>query len=70
MNKNVSDNGASGSCTIDYLDQLKKSKGANRDTDGLGAMAAGPFVIGSVDAINGDDGKEVPEFAATRHELT
>jgi hypothetical protein len=53
----------------EYFDALEKSKGANRDTDGLGTMAVGPFLIGCVDAINGEDGKEVPEFAATRHEL-
>ena len=53
----------------EYFDALEKSKGANRDADGLGTMAVGPFLIGGVDAVNGEDGKEVPEFAATRHEL-
>jgi hypothetical protein len=53
----------------DYLDRLEKSAGSNRDTDGLGTMAAGPFVVGSVEVINGEDGKEAPEFVATRHEL-
>jgi hypothetical protein len=52
-----------------YLDRLEKSAGSSRDTDGLGTMAAGPFVVGSVEAINGEDGKEAPEFVATRHEL-
>jgi hypothetical protein len=53
----------------DYLDRLEKSAGSNRDTGGLGTMAAGPFVVGSVEAINGEDGNEAPEFVATRHEL-
>lgn len=52
-----------------YLDALSKSQGSNRNTEGLGAMVAGPFVIGSVDAINGRGGEEVPEFVATRREL-
>jgi hypothetical protein len=68
MNKTVNENQA-GNSTTDYVDRLRKSVGGNRDTDGLGTMAAGPFVIGSVDAINGEDGKEVPELMATRHEL-
>lgn len=58
-----------GSTTRDYVDQLQESVGTNRDTEGLGAMAVGPFIIGSVDAINGESGKEVPEFVSTRHEL-
>ena len=53
----------------DYLDRLEVSVGANRDTEGLGTMAVGPFIMGSVDAINGEGGREVPEFVATRHEL-
>jgi hypothetical protein len=53
----------------DYLDRLEVSVGANRDTEGLGTMAMGPFIVGSVDAINGEGGREVPEFVATRHEL-
>jgi hypothetical protein len=54
----------------DYLGALDKSKGSNRDTEGLGAMAiaGGGLIIGSVDAINGKDGEEV-EFPVTRHEL-
>ncbi len=54
----------------DYLGALERSKGSNRDTEGLGAMAiaGGALIIGSVDAINGQDGKEV-EFPVTRHEL-
>ena len=54
----------------DYLDALSKSQGSNRDTEGLGAMAVagGGLIIGSVDAINGQDGEEV-EFPVTRHEL-
>jgi len=69
MDKTESNNGAQVSTGTEYLDALEKSKGANRDTDGLGTLAVGPFLIGGVDAINGEDGKEVPEFAATRHEL-
>jgi hypothetical protein len=53
----------------DYLDLLRGSVGTNRDTEGLGTIALGPSVIGRVDAINGEDGKEVPEFVATKHEL-
>ena len=54
----------------DYLGALDRSKGSNRDTEGLGAMAiaGGGLIIGSVDAINGKDGEEV-EFPVTRHEL-
>lgn len=52
-----------------YLDALDKSKGSNRDTEGLGVMTDGRFMIGSVDEINGTRGEEVPEFVATRHEL-
>lgn len=54
----------------DYLDGLDRSKGSNRDTEGLGAMAiaGGGLIIGSLDAINGKDGEEV-EFPITRHEL-
>jgi len=52
-----------------YLDALDKSKGSNRDTEGLGVMTDGRFMIGSVDAINGRGGQEMPEFVATRHEL-
>jgi hypothetical protein len=59
----------SASTATDYIDRLHKSVGANRDTEGLGTMPAGPFIVGSVDAINGEDGKEVPEFVGTRHEL-
>jgi hypothetical protein len=53
----------------DYLDRLQKSKGTNRDADGLGTMVVGPFLVGGVDAINGEGGKEVPDFVATKHEL-
>lgn len=54
----------------DYLDTLNKSQGSNRDTEGLGAMAiaGGGLIIGSVDAINGQDGTEV-QFPVTTHEL-
>ena len=69
MDKTEGNNGARSSAGTDYLDALRKSKGANRDTDGLGTMAVGPFLIGGVDGINGEDGKEVQEFVATRHEL-
>lgn len=57
------------STATDYIDRLEKSVGSNRDTEGLGTVAVGPFIVGSVDAVNGEDGKEVPEFVATRHEL-
>jgi hypothetical protein len=69
MESNVSKNEMPSNNLSDYLDRLEKSAGSNRDTDGLGTMAAGPFVVGSVEAINGEDGKEAPEFVATRHEL-
>jgi hypothetical protein len=69
MNEKLSENRAPASNVSDYLDRLQKSKGANRDTDGLGTMAAGPSVIGSVVAINGEGGEELPQFVATRHEL-
>jgi hypothetical protein len=69
MDNNVSENEMPAKNVSDYLDRLEKSVGSNRDTDGLGTMAAGPFVIGSVEAINGEEGKELPEFVATKHEL-
>jgi hypothetical protein len=69
MESNVSENEMPANNVSDYLNRLQKSMGTNRDTDGLGVVANGPFVIGSVDAINGEDGREVPEFLATRHEL-
>ena len=58
------------SVTEDYLGALDRSKGSNRDTEGLGAMAiaGGGLIIGSVDAINGQDGEEL-KFPVTRHEL-
>ena len=57
------------STTEAYLDALSRSQGSNRDTEGLGVMTDGRFMIGSVDEINGGGGQEVPEFVATRHEL-
>lgn len=69
MNKNVSETQAQDSTSTDYLDRLQDSKGSNRDTDGLGSMTIGPFRVGSVDFINGEGGKEVPEFVPTRQEL-
>ncbi len=54
---------------IDYIDKIEASVGTNRDTKGLGTMNAGPCILGSVGAINGLDGKEVPDFVPTRHEL-
>jgi hypothetical protein len=65
----VSENEMPSNNLSDYLDRLEKSAGSNRDTDGLGTMAAGPLVVGRVEAINGEDGKEAPEFVATRQEL-
>lgn len=58
-----------GSNPRDYLDQLQNSVGANRDTEGLGTMVVGGGIIGRIDEINGEDGKEMPEFVATTHEL-
>jgi hypothetical protein len=58
MESNVSENEMPSNNLSDYLDRLDKSAGSNRDTDGLGTMAAGPFVVGSVEAINGDDAEE------------
>jgi hypothetical protein len=54
---------------IDYFDGLEASVGTNCDTQGLGTMKAGPCILGSVGAINGEDGMEVPDFVPTRHEL-
>jgi hypothetical protein len=54
---------------IDYNDAIEASVGTNRDTKGLGKMKVGPFTIGSVGPINGEDGKEVPDFVPTLHEL-
>lgn len=54
---------------LEYFEALQKSVGSNRDTEGLGAMQMGPLIIGSVDAINGENGAEVPAFVITRHEL-
>ncbi len=54
---------------IDYFDAIEASVGTNRDTKGLGTMKVGPCVIGSVGPINGEDGKEVPDFVPTLHEL-
>jgi hypothetical protein len=69
MDKTETNNGARSSIGTDYLDALSKSQGSNRDTEGLGVMTNGRFMIGSVDEINGQGGEEVPGFAATRHEL-
>jgi hypothetical protein len=32
-------------------------------------MRIGPCIVGSVNAINGEDGKKLPEFVVTRQEL-
>lgn len=69
MESNVNEDEMPSNNLSNYLDRLEKSAGSNRDTDGLGTMAAGPFVVGTVEAINGENGKEAPEFVATRHEL-
>ncbi|HWY55862.1 MAG TPA: hypothetical protein VNZ03_15450 [Terriglobales bacterium] len=69
MNKKLSETQAQNSTSTDNLDRLQNSKGSNRDTDGLGTMPSDPFIVGSVEAINGEDGKEVPQFVPTRHEL-
>jgi len=70
MDKTETNNGARSSIGTDYFDALSKSQGSNRDTEGLGAMAiaGGDLIIGSVDAINDQDGEEM-EFPVTRHEL-
>ncbi len=53
-----------------YVDQLRKSVGTNRDSNGLGKInVGGPFIVGAVDAINGADGQEVPGYIPTVHEL-
>lgn len=54
MESNVSGNEMPSNNLSDYLDRLEKSEGSNRDADGLGTTAAGPFVIGSVDAVKFD----------------
>jgi len=69
MDSNVNKNEMPANSVSDYLDLLRESMGSNRDSKGLGAMSVGPFVIGNVDTICGEEGEEVPEFAATRHEL-
>jgi hypothetical protein len=55
--------------TIDYIGRLQASLGSNRDTQGLGTMEVGCCTVGSVGPINGEDGKEVPDFVLTLHEL-
>jgi hypothetical protein len=67
MNNN--ENPQPGNTSTDYMDRLRQSVGSNRDTEGLGTMSLGSFSVGTVDAINGEDGKEVPEFVVTTHEL-
>ncbi len=70
MDRTEGNNGVQVRTGTEYLDALSKSLGSNRDTEGLGAMAiaGGGLIIGSVDAINGQDGEEV-EFPVTKHEL-
>jgi hypothetical protein len=70
MDRTEGNNGAQVRTGTEYLDALSKSLGSNRDTEGLGAMAiaGGGLIIGSVDAINGQDGEEM-EFPVTKHEL-
>jgi hypothetical protein len=52
------------------MNQLFESNGSNRDTERLGINVLGGGIrIGYVSEINGDEGKEVPEFVATVHEL-
>jgi hypothetical protein len=53
----------------DYLDRLEESVGTNRDSHGLGTIPIGPFIVGRIDAINGEDSKEIMEFVPTRQEL-
>jgi hypothetical protein len=69
MDSNMKEDEMPANNSSDYLDRVHKSVGSNRDTDGLGTVVAGPFVVGRVDEINGEDGKEVTEFVACRHEL-
>ena len=47
---------------IDYFDTIETSVGTNRDTKGLGTMGLGCCIVGSIGPINGEDGKEVPDF--------
>ena len=54
---------------LDYIDKMEASVGSNRDTQGLGTMNVGHCTVGSVGPINGEDGKEVPDFVPTLHEL-
>jgi hypothetical protein len=54
---------------LDYIDKIEASVGTNRDTKGLGAMRVGRCTVGSIDPINGEDGKEKPDFVPTLHEL-
>jgi len=60
----------SGDAGLDYIARLEASVGTNRDSNGLGTMTAGRrFIVGSVGPINGEEGKEVPGFVPTLHEL-
>jgi hypothetical protein len=52
-----------------YLARLAASVGSNRDSNGLGNMTLGRFIVGSVDSINGDDGQEIADYVPTVHEL-
>ena len=52
-----------------YLERLAASAGNNRKSKGLGNMTLGRFIVGGVDAVNGDDGREITDFVPTVHEL-
>jgi hypothetical protein len=51
-----------------FLRDCKNPDVKNADNEWLGAVHAGPFVIGRIDEVNGSGAEEVP-FAPTKHEL-
>jgi hypothetical protein len=53
----------------DYVDAIERSVGNNRDSQGIGVIRLGRSAVGFVEEISGEDGKECPEFVATRHEI-
>ncbi len=50
-------------------EQQKSRTECNPDSEGLGAIPAGPCLIGCVDEVNGKSAEEIPAFVPTRHEL-
>jgi hypothetical protein len=69
MRTNANQSHGTDNLLSDYMDRLSKTKGANRDADGLGVMSVGGLLVGGVDAISGKGGEEISGFIVTRHEL-